>query len=577
MISFIQGPHYDEPLFSTLARIYDGLIGPSRSQFARHLFGNDRMIIPYDFPCCIDAIAQRIGQRVGLAAEDLIHRHTMFPIAAFLMSAEQAQRVKMAMRGDRAVAMNLLKWHRNRAGSGVRRLNFCTKCRERDVRRFGYTWWRRSHQVPGVVCCHQHTTPLEISQFIPGQFWKLDYPVADKAASVGHMPTPDGIDIMYARDVHWILSTASQPIDPDRLKQLYNVQLNKLGLLRGIQLKRSEFLCRFFAQRSKSKWTERYLGFDPKDASAWPAQTVKAKANHRSSRMHLLVMRFLGLSIDELTENINDMGMCIVDASPPTERYLRDRIRERWLDPSWTTNRIKKDLRIGVTRLLNLAHKEGLPIPRMPGTRRAKAFLAKRKICRAVISRSMQRRADSEWRTAVRWLGRNDRHWLREQLKRTQRPKVMIVDWEARQNDYISRLPQLAARIRAERPFRRVCAAAFVSFLPFGASMGPKLRQRMPQLASEMKQMTETNDEFTLRRVRVVRQLNPDLPPFAVREKASVARTCRNPVILAAIGYRLVGTRWVSADNSDHPLYGIAVATGPERNAHHLSSRRISG
>ena len=45
MISYIEGPYEDEPLFSLLARIYGRLIGPSRSQFAQHLFGNPRLVM----------------------------------------------------------------------------------------------------------------------------------------------------------------------------------------------------------------------------------------------------------------------------------------------------------------------------------------------------------------------------------------------------------------------------------------------------------------------------------------------------------------------------------------------------
>jgi hypothetical protein len=563
MISHIEGPHEDEPLFSLLARIYGGLIGPSRAQFAQHLFGNPRLVIPFDFPCGIDALAQKIGARVGLTAEDLIQDHTMFPIAAFLMAAEQAERVKLAMRSDRAVAMNLLKWQRDRAQDGLRHLNFCAKCRARDIRRHNYTWWRRIHQVPGVIYCPWHNEPLEVSQFVLGQFWKLDYPEADDAVSIRKMRPPDGIDVTYARDVRWILRNQLRPIDPERLKLLYHGQLERRGLLQGGQLRRSEFLHEFFAQRSEHEWAQRHLLFDPDDASAWPAQTVKNKANHRSFRMHLLVMRFLDLSIEDVHVRCDEIkiNVCVPRQSAA---WLRALLRKRWFDPEWTMDAIKSDLGIGIVRLLSLAAEAGLPIPRLPNTRRARIFRATRTRYRAVIRGGRSRKTPVGWNTAVRWLARNDRVWLRGNLRTPRSSRPDRIDWRARQEEYILKLPDLASRIRAERPFRRVCIASFVSLLPFGASMGTKMPKKMPRLADEIRRQTETTEEFTLRRVRVIRQLYPDLSPHQVRERAAVKRDCRNPTILRAMGYALVGTRWKCPGAGGNPLYGLAVATGPE-------------
>lgn len=49
--------------------------------------------------------------------------------------------------------------------------------------------------------------------------------------------------------------------------------------------------------------------------------------------------------------------------------------------------------------------------------------------------------------------------------------------------------------------------------LPFGASLRADLYGKLPRLAAEMRRQTETQDEFTLRRVQVIRQLNPLMAP----------------------------------------------------------------
>jgi len=559
MISEIRGPFDDEPLFGVLARIYNSLVGPSRSQFAQHIFGR-RLVVPFDFPCGIDALARVIGARVGLTVDDLIHRHTMFPIAALLMSSAAAERVKEAMRSDRAVASNLLKWRRDPAEDGIRPLKFCAACRDADLRRTRCTWWRRTHQVPGVICCPIHGTALMVSQFVPGQFWKFDYPLADDAAAVRQTTSPDGIDLLYARDVRWVLRNNPQPIDAERLRILYHQQLDRRGWLRAGQLRRADFLHAFYAQRSEHEWAQRSLLFNPDDSSAWPAQTVKNKANHRSFRMHFLVMRFLDLSVEEIHMQLEKCGT--VQPAQPSEAELRATLRERWADRRWTLNAIVKATGIGMTRLLGLALQEGLPVPRFPTDRRARTFATTRAAHRFTVMRGESRVSSRRWQSALKWLRRNDRPWVKANLRTRRANRGDKLDWNAREKDFIARLPQLASRIRAARPFRRVCISSFVSLLPYGASIGVKMRTKMKGLWAEMKRLSESPDDFILRRIRVIRQLHPDLAPYEVRERAAVKRECRDPRILRAMGYELVGRKWQCRVGGSHPLYGLAVATG---------------
>ncbi|WP_424823408.1 TniQ family protein [Pseudomonas viridiflava] len=37
---------------------------------------------------------------------------------------------------------------------------YCILCVGRDYESKGFTYWRRSHEIPGVVCCWEHFTPL---------------------------------------------------------------------------------------------------------------------------------------------------------------------------------------------------------------------------------------------------------------------------------------------------------------------------------------------------------------------------------------------------------------------------------
>lgn len=559
MISFIEGPHHDEPVFSLLARLYRGLIGTSRSRFAHHLFGDSRLVVPFDLPCAIDALTERVGSRVGLTADDLIDSHSMYPATSFMMSAEQAAKIRQAMHSAGRETRHSLLWNRQRSADGERPLCFCATCRAIDMTKHGYTWWRRMHQVPDVFCCAVHGTPLEVSQFVRGQFWKFDYPDASDAVSVATKPKPDRLDVGYARSVRWLLNHPPFPVDTDKLYQLYHERLEQRGLVRGVSLRRTEFQERFFAQRSEHEWAQRHMLFDPHDLSAWPAQTVKAKGNHRSFRTHLMVMLFLEIPIAQIQTLLAQVTAV---RERPRIETARQILRRHWFDTAWSALALCNECGCSRTRMLRVASEEGLPIPRFPTPEKLRRFRKERAKRREIFLRGRKNVSARVWKRTIHWLGRNDSRWSEKEIKKLTRAAPIHIDWLARERDYIEKLPEWAARIRAERPFRRVCAEALISFSPNCRSRVATLDEKMPRLAKEIKRLTETTEEFTLRRVKVIRNLYPDLPPYAVRERAAVCRSCRNEKILRAMGYVLVGRRWRVPGCSNNPLYGLSPAIG---------------
>ena len=403
MISTIEGPFEDELVTSLLARTFHGIIGPTRTQFAEYIFGS-ATVVPVDFTCQMDAIAEKIGRKVGLGVEDLIFNHTMYPLGAFLMTSAQAEAAKKAMRVGKGAARHLPKWHRERAEDGLRHLKFCHACRAGDFKRTGTTWWRRVHQVPGVVCCHRHRCSLEISQFVPGRTWKHDYPPAELAVSVRQDLEPDKIDLAYVKDVHWVLGTNHSKIDPHELHLLYHERLRKMGLLNGWQLRRREFLDRFHAQRPRKEWEKRHLAFDPQDNSAWPAAVVKTKPNHESFQMHFLVMRFLGIPINGLSRMLDGIQEKVPKPEMTDHAWCRSFLRKKWNNPRWTNKALLLHLKIGVGRMYSIAEKDGLSIPRLPDRKSSQAFIKRRFQMRALVALGPEKIDPLRWSRLLRWM-----------------------------------------------------------------------------------------------------------------------------------------------------------------------------
>ena len=46
--------------------------------------------------------------------------------------------------------------------SGIQELHFCPVCQREDLDRYGYFYYRRAHQMPGVTVCHKHGGSLHV-------------------------------------------------------------------------------------------------------------------------------------------------------------------------------------------------------------------------------------------------------------------------------------------------------------------------------------------------------------------------------------------------------------------------------
>jgi hypothetical protein len=181
MISVVEGPAEDEPVFSFLARIAARVVIPNRRRFAEYLFGTFNPSVHMDFPNGLEALVDSVGRRIGLTVEDLIWKHTMLPAIAPFMEPDRVKKLVSAMHSNDQFPSKQIMWRRDHAADGKRRLRFCVLCQKADRKQHAFTWWRRTPQVPGVICCPEHAIALVNSQFVFGETWKVDYPPADSS------------------------------------------------------------------------------------------------------------------------------------------------------------------------------------------------------------------------------------------------------------------------------------------------------------------------------------------------------------------------------------------------------------
>lgn len=155
-------PYPDELLYSVIAR-YQSHIGPvGDCPLINAVFG--RMChMQIDMPPSLDQVSQRTFALWGLTALDLALLHTLFPYYAY-----STDRAALSVWSRSLFFLNTMGKRLPLGAEKVwknfgSRLQLCPECHAADMSRYGESYWRRLHQLPGVLICPQHECFLQLS------------------------------------------------------------------------------------------------------------------------------------------------------------------------------------------------------------------------------------------------------------------------------------------------------------------------------------------------------------------------------------------------------------------------------
>lgn len=183
-------PYPGELLYSLFARFQSHMGYRNTYTAMKALFGQGRAVISYDFQGGLSRLGWLFEDRWKISIADAANHFTLLPY--YLSTLEPEQRMKLAEileGGDAstlAIRLGLLGIH-------VRPpefLRMCPVCIEEDLARFGETYWRRSHQLPGVWMCPTHSTELRNSDVRIRQGGRNELVAADKRRMQASVATP---------------------------------------------------------------------------------------------------------------------------------------------------------------------------------------------------------------------------------------------------------------------------------------------------------------------------------------------------------------------------------------------------
>lgn len=149
-------PYPNELIYSTVARasIYHGITSPK--QLLDEVFNNRKVIATLDLPCHLQSLSEQLQSTGRFSLEELIYRHTMFPLYAPFVTEPHRTRTIQLMAGRSQGAVHLLL---GVAASRVKtddRLRYCSECLKDQSQKYGETFWQRNWFFPGLDLCPEH-------------------------------------------------------------------------------------------------------------------------------------------------------------------------------------------------------------------------------------------------------------------------------------------------------------------------------------------------------------------------------------------------------------------------------------
>ena len=548
----------DELLYSVLARLARHTGGGGPGATMRTLFGKSTSIASLDLPNRLAALAARIDPARAIDAEWLIDRTTLFPYYTAFSTPAIAAAVRVAMRTDGgSVHLRL-----GVAASRVRkpgRLRYCVECAAAMSRDHGERYWRRSHQLPGIVVCPEHMCVLSESAILLAATNRHEFIAADARSCPVDGPracdavAPRDIAILasIARESERILAGDGEPSDLSHAP--YRAQLARIGLMRSDhRVDQVALAARLWETYGDGL---RHLPSTVRDGRCgeWLPEITRFRRKALHPLFHAVLRSFLA---GERTSGLSPFGQ------PPWQcrNVLADHYgRSVVMSVRHHRNRLTRvavfecacgyaytrcshgDGRVGPPRYQSYG-----PLLEPALRRLVVPGAALRSVARdvALDPKTLLREMASlgiasPWacRASGRARSKRSEPSVPERRCKSRDAPLPRIDWAVLDLQLVERLAREAAAIRDARPPLRVTPAEMERRLGRRGWLG-KRRAKLPLATRQLTALTEELAAFKLRRIEwiIARELRGGSPvvPWKVMRAAGLA-SCHMPVIEAAI------------------------------------------
>lgn len=203
MLAYFPKVYPGELLYSVLARYHLHVGTPGPMHTLDTLFGNRKVISTFDLPGHLQSLADRIPPDCDLSVDRVIDTLTLFPYFTAFEPPALQEKVRGAMRCGAIDGLHVsLGLSAFRIGR-TQRLCFCPECAQGMQAEHGELWWRRDHQLPGVLVCPEHGCLLLDSTVSFSQFSRHEFVAATPKTCLPHArPVVSVVDQLCLKKLH---------------------------------------------------------------------------------------------------------------------------------------------------------------------------------------------------------------------------------------------------------------------------------------------------------------------------------------------------------------------------------------
>lgn len=297
MIGHFPTPLPDELLYSVVAR-YSDTEPISCARIKQDLFGSSSCKVATDLPTHITHLTSTIPGCHSLTETELISKHTLFNFYAPFLTREKHSTTLEGMLQHPTTGIYLRLGLVSSGAHLPGYLRYCTRCTEKDTAEFGEPYWHCSHQLPGIVVCPWHGALLHCSMLKYAAHTSLVSLAVYLRKKQDEPPAEFHLDpikeVLLADDAAWLLTTELQ-VDMVCLRDRYLAALRLAGFVTHDGEIRARELVQAFERHFDQDFLVRAASFTAgKNPRNWVRRIIAGRETHPPIR-HLLILNFLSL------------------------------------------------------------------------------------------------------------------------------------------------------------------------------------------------------------------------------------------------------------------------------------------
>ena len=161
-ISFVPAPLPDQTLYSWVTMFHRLSGNASNDRTRMQLFGSEKAGRQFHIPSHLSTFCARTHLVLG-APEQVIANTTIIPFFTRFRPTTVARDTLGMLQGENAAGVPQLLSMGKTGPCQPLTCRHCSECAHEEKLELNFPYWHRAHQLPGVLVCHKHATPLTIT------------------------------------------------------------------------------------------------------------------------------------------------------------------------------------------------------------------------------------------------------------------------------------------------------------------------------------------------------------------------------------------------------------------------------